>query len=158
MAKIGNTALKALLDGGIAGHKHKFEFNDAFDSFADELESFELDITVNAEASNAITVDLQVVERDGEEAVSSAKTYLAELVDANLDPTTPGSGQDIAETGDGTEVSATAQDKLLFTTSAAGAAQLTVTDQSAALAATLYLLLTPVGHDGPVQYTAVTFA
>ena len=120
------------------------------------------DLTVNAEDTNAIAVDVQMrtyAEDSTNEYVDAdeAVALEAHLVDAN--------GKDalaaawtMAETGDGTEVSTTAKPRLIATSSSTGACQLTVTDVSGASTDTIYLFIRPLNAPGYTAYTALTFA
>lgn len=108
-----------------------------------------LTITVNAEAADDITVDLV-------SSHASADEYEARLYDATMLETLAAAFT-LAESGAGAEVSTTAQGALLFTLSAAGAAQITVHDVAGASGLTKYLLIKPIGHLGPIQRATITF-
>lgn len=115
-----------------------------------------LDLTVGAEAANAIPVTLQVVDQEGS-ALAGALEYLVEVRDADMLLELVGA-YTLAETGAGAEVSTTARPSLLITTSDAGAAQVTITDVSTTSTDTLHLLFIPVSHRGPTGRATVTFA
>lgn len=105
-----------------------------------------------------IAVDVQIVSMDGATEVAEEVEILVELFDANMDPTTPGSGFGCAETGNGTEITNTAQDKLIFKTGANGDAQLTVTDEAGSSESTITLMFTLLGYKGgSVYHEIVTF-
>jgi len=113
-----------------------------------------LTLTPGAEAGNAIPVVIA--------GPAHAAQYLAEVFDANMLQSLIGAIT-LAETGAGAEVSVTAKASLLFTTSAAGAATIAVTDVSGASTATFYLRITPAAASagakpGPSTIVAITFA
>lgn len=97
------------------------------------------DLTVNAEAADVITVDIALKNTQGT-AVAAAHTVLATLYDADMDVASVGAFH-LGESGDGTEITTTDRPVLLLTTSAAGAAQLEVTDVAGASGATKYLIV-----------------
>jgi len=97
--------------------------------------------TVNAEGANVITVDIQITDGNGD-PVAEVVTLEAELLDDELDRELVGAFT-IAETGDGAAVAAsTTVARLILTTSAAGVAQLSVTDVGGASGLTTRLRLT----------------
>ena len=151
MAKIGNTALKALLDGSPIAQVHQQVFGDALDSFADELEARTVTATANAEVANVIKVDLQLVEDDGATVIASTGKWLATI------PGRASTAFHLAETGTGAEISPTAQAQLLFSLDASGVAQLAVTDVSGASGATVDVVLQPADHLGTPVCVQVTF-
>jgi hypothetical protein len=107
-----------------------------------------LAITVNDESSDTIAVDLSGGPASGE--------YIAEVRGADM-LLAEATAYTMAETGGGAEISTTAKPTLLFSLSAAGAAQITVTDVSGASDTDLYLVLRPLHSDGPIQYQSITF-
>lgn len=112
--------------------------------------------TLNAEAANAIAVDLQLVDADGS-SISSSRRLLCQALDADMEPAAA-AALTLAETGVGAEISTTAKAGLLITTDVNGAAQVTMTDVSTVLAAVVWLLVTPVDGLGAPALIAVTFA
>ncbi len=112
--------------------------------------------TAGAEAANAIPVDLQLVDADGK-ALKSSRRLLCQALDADMEPAAA-AALTLAETGDGDEVSTSARAGLLITTSAAGKAQVTMTDVSGTLAATVYLKVSPVDGLGAPALVPLTFA
>lgn len=111
-------------------------------------------LTVNAESSDTIAVDVQ-----GPQQVSQ---YVAELYDSSMLEAVVGAFT-MAETGAGAEVSTSARPRLIFTTDANGAAELTITDVATGSGATLFLVVKalPSAGDPPAvvgEYeVAVTF-
>lgn len=109
------------------------------------------DLTVGAEAANAITVGVQA-------NVPGVFRYRAQLIDRATGVIQATAAFTIAETGDGAAVSTNTQGELIFTTSAAGAATLTVTDVSGSSTKGLSLILTPLNVQGVVHETLLQFA
>lgn len=109
------------------------------------------DLTVAAESSNAIAVAIQT-------NLPGAFRYRAQLVDRATGVIQATAAFTIAETGAGSEVSTTAQGELIFATSAAGAATITVTDASGSSTKGLSLYLTPLNVQGVVHETLLQFA
>lgn len=114
-----------------------------------------LNLTVNAEASNVITVDLELTDQE-DNTLEESRTYMARLFDANA-LLALSTAFRLAETGSGTEISATAKSSLIFSLGSAGTAKLAVTDVAGASGATLYLVITPLNLRGAPVYTTVTF-
>lgn len=93
---------------------------------------------------------------------AAVRQYIAEaLDDTTMEVST--AAFTIAETGAGAEVSPTARGRLIFTTDAAGAATLSVTDVAGASGKTVHLLVRPLNDSAddlsqaaPVQ-VAITF-
>lgn len=112
-----------------------------------------LTLAVGAEAANVIAVTVT--------GPAAASQYWAILRDANGVESVVGAFT-MAETGGGAEVSTTAKPQLLFTTSASGAAILSITDVVGASGSTIYLTVSRAsasagsagGHPATV---AVTF-
>lgn len=113
-------------------------------------------LTVGTEDSNAIPVAIQLKDADGKN-LASARRLLCQVFDADFEP---GIEAELtsAETGAGTEVSTTAKATLLIDTDENGAAEVTVTDVSAALTATVYLKVSPVNGLGAPGLVGLTFA
>ena len=112
--------------------------------------------TAGAEASNAIAVDIQLVDADAK-TLKSSRRLLCQALDKDMEPSVE-AGATLAETGAGAEVSTSAKPGLLITTDDSGAAQVTVTDASGSLADTMYLKITPVDGLGSPALVALTFA
>jgi hypothetical protein len=93
-----------------------------------------LTLTAAAESSDVIAVTVA--------GPAHAAQYVATLYDADMLLSLVGAFT-MAETGAGAEVSTTAKPRLLFTTSAAGAATLSVTDVATGSGATVYLEVRP---------------
>lgn len=115
-------------------------------------------LSAAAEAGDAIVVTVQI--KDGnDDNVAEATTVLFSL---ELDNGLVGdAGFTMAETGAGAEVSTTGKSRLLVTTSAAGAAQVTLTDVATGQAADLFLfaeVIPAVGAVGVKSVLAVSFA
>lgn len=107
-------------------------------------------VTVNAESTNTIAVDLQLEDVFGN-SVSSADAWEAYVVGE------PAADYTVAETGDGTPLSVTAHTGIAFTFSAAGAAQITVTDVSGASNESVILAIRPLDSLGIPAYATCTF-
>lgn len=118
-------------------------------------------LTVGAEAANAIpvTIAMTTFQEALNDYVAADEVLTLEVVllDNNGLQEVVGS-YTMAETGTGTEVSATAQPRLIIQTDASGAAQVTVTDVSAVSTETLHLLVRPLNVPGFDGYVAITFA
>lgn len=115
-------------------------------------------LAVAAEAANVIDVTVTLKNTQGT-AVAAAHTCIAYLYDADMDLVDPAAFT-LAETGDGAEVSTTARHTLIFTTSAAGVATLSVTDVGGASGATKRLVVKVISDGntlGGETYSAVTF-
>ena len=106
--------------------------------------------------ANNIAVAIQLVDSDGT-ALKSSRRLLCQALDPDMEFGLEAAFT-LAETGAGAEVSTTAKAGLLITTDANGVAEVTVTDVSTALAATAYLLITPVDGLGAPALVPVTFA
>lgn len=118
----------------------------------DEL-STPLTLTAGAEATNVIDI---TVAGPAHVAQYIAQVYTAAMLEAVAANFT------LAETGAGAEVSTTGNPSLLFTTSAAGAATLSVTDAMGASGATVYVEVRPASASagtkaGPAAIAAITF-
>ena len=97
-------------------------------------------LTVGTEAADVIAVAVAAPKAE-------AVQYLAEVLEADMLLAVVGNFT-MAETGDGAEVSTTARPSLLFTCSADGAAELSITDVNGASGKTMYLRLTPLADSG----------
>jgi hypothetical protein len=92
-------------------------------------------LTPGAEAGDVIAVAFA-------SPVASVEQYIAEILDANTEVND--AAFSVAETGVGAEVSPTGKARLIFTTDAAGAAELSVTDVVGASASTVYVTVRPL--------------
>ena len=101
-----------------------------------------LTLTAGAEAANVIAVTVA--------GPAAASQYVATVYDAAM-LLGVATAWTMAETGDGAEVSTTAKPRLLFTTSAAGAATLSVTDVAGASGLTVYLEVRPVAASAGIS-------
>ena len=113
-----------------------------------------LTLTAGAEAANAIPITIA--------GPAHVAQYLAEVHAATM-LRQVAANYTMAETGAGAEVSTTAQASLVFTTDAAGAAELTVTDVAGTSTDQLYLTVTPMSAQagakaGPAAIISITFA
>lgn len=106
--------------------------------------------SVGTESTDTIAVTCTLTDLGGN-TIASADAWIAEVVGLEVAAYT------LAETGAGAEVSATGSDALLFTFSAAGAAEITVTDVVGASGATVQLALRPADSLAVPTYVAVTF-
>jgi len=111
-------------------------------------------LSAGAEATNAIPV---TVAGPAQVAQYVARVYDADMLLAVVGAIT------VAETGAGAEVSTTAKPSLLFTTDAAGAAIITVTDVSGSSTASFYVEVSPLSvpagaKAGPSAIISITFA
>lgn len=113
-------------------------------------------LTVGAEAANAIPVTIQLQTEDGVN-IAEVRTLHCEVLDVNTELAVA-ANYTSAETGTGAEVSPTAQPGLIITTSALGAAIVTVTDVSGVASEIVYLRVTPLSDQGTPSYAALTFA
>lgn len=112
-------------------------------------------LTVNAESTDTIAVDVQLSDVAGN-SISSADAWGAVVVgetgtDLVALPFT------LAETGGGTELGNTARAAITFTLSAAGAAAVTVTDVAGASGDTVILYVFPLDSMAVPAYATVTF-
>ena len=110
---------------------------------------------VNAEAGNAIAIDLQ-----GRAAVAQ---YEATIYDSNYHLMNSAGDLRLSETGAGAETAGANLSGMLFTTDAAGTAQVTVTDFSGVSTDTFYIAIRPLATSGGVVGSAgisvpITFA
>ena len=106
-------------------------------------------LTAGVEAANAIPVTVALKDGDGS-ALARVQRLKCQLVAADGIVGLVGAWT-LAETGAGTEVTTTARPTLYVETDAAGAAEVTVTDVSAAYVGTVYLEVTPVSVAGAAQ-------
>jgi hypothetical protein len=110
-------------------------------------------VTLSAAAESSDTMAVTVTLTDaGGVTQAEAQMCIARVVGE------PAADYTIAETGDGTENSVTGHAGLIFTTSAAGVATITVTDVSGGSNETVYLEVYPVGGPfSPSSTVACTF-
>ena len=106
-----------------------------------------LTLTAAAESSDTIAVTM------AGPAVAAAYRATVVLAATGLPDATK---YTVAETGAGTEISTTGQASLLFATSAAGAAELTVTDVLGGSNASVFLLVEPVATSAGARGGAAT--
>ena len=99
-------------------------------------------LTAAAESSDTIAVTMA--------GPAVAAAYRATVV-TNATGLPDATKYTLAETGAGTEISATAQASLLFATSAAGAAEITVTDVLGASNTNVFLLIEPMSTQAGTQ-------
>jgi len=99
-------------------------------------------LTAAAESSDTIAVTMA--------GPAVAAAYRATVV-TNATGLPDATKYTLAETGAGTEISATAQASLLFATSAAGAAEITVTDVLGGSDTNVYLLIEPMSTQAGTQ-------
>lgn len=128
------------------------EIGDAVDAaIADQIDGASLRrpvATPAAEADDVIAVAIQLQDGAGED-VAEAITCRAQLLDGNAE-LAAAAAYTMAETGAGAEVSASARPALIFTTSAAGAATLSVTDVVGGADESVFLLVEPIPGEGLV--------
>lgn len=107
-------------------------------------------LSAAAESSDTIAVTVTLTDAAGT-TQAEAQQCIARVVGE------PAADYTIAETGAGTENSVTGHTGLVFTTSAAGAATITVTDVTGGSDETVYLEVYPVGVLTAVSTVACTF-
>jgi hypothetical protein len=112
-------------------------------------------LTAAAEAGNVRTVAIQVKDFTGTN-VAAAVRFHCQLFDANMLAAVTASWR-LAETGAGSEVTATAKASLIIQTDANGAATVSVTDVGGASNTTVYLKVSPLLAFGRDEYVALTF-
>jgi hypothetical protein len=92
-------------------------------------------LTVGTEAADVIAVTFA--------GPAAVRQYMAEAIDpATMEVNA--AAFTLAETGDGAEVSPTDMARLIFTTDAAGAAEISITDVAGASAKTMWLVIRPI--------------
>lgn len=107
-------------------------------------------LSAAAEDANVIDVTVQVVNAGGTSLSDTVRCIATVVGEA-------AAGFTIAETGAGAEVSTTAKPGLVFTTSAAGAATLSVTDVAGASGASVTLAVQVVDELGLTSTVDLTF-
>lgn len=107
-------------------------------------------LSAAAEVGNAIAVTCTLTDLYGN-TIANADQWKAEVVGE------PAADYTIAETGGGAEVSVTGHNELVFAFSAAGAAEITVTDVGGASGEDVVLLLTPTDTFGKPASVTLTF-
>ena len=112
-------------------------------------------LSAAAEAGNARAVTVQVKDFN-DDNVSEVVYLQCQLFDAAMLESLTADFR-LAESGAGAPVSTTSKPTVIISTSAAGAATLTVTDVQGASGATVYLVVTPLNKFGRPQYLALTF-
>lgn len=109
-----------------------------------------LGLTVGTEDTNVIDIDVQLQDVAGN-SVASADAWVCTVVGEAAAVAT------VAETGAGAELGTTAKPGLGFTLSAAGAAQLAITDVVGASGLTFCIHFQPLDGLSVPIYTEVTF-
>lgn len=112
-------------------------------------------LTAAAEAGNARAVTIQMKDFN-DDNVEEAITLQCQLFDAAMLESVTADFR-LAETGAGAPASTTSKPTVLITTSAAGAATLTVTDVQGASGATVNLIVTPLNKFGRPQHLSLAF-
>lgn len=118
-------------------------------------------LTVNAESANAIAVDISLTtyQEDNNEYVTADESIDLEVLLVGADGAQAATtAYTMAETGDGTEVTASGLTRMIISTSTSGAAQVTVTDVVGTSTETLYMFVRPLNVPGFPAYTSLTFA
>lgn len=131
--------------------------NDALESDVADLQVGLLyaSLTAAAEAGNVRAVTIQVKDFTGTNVAAACKFH-CQLFDANMLAAVVGSWT-LAETGAGSEVTATAKPSLIIQTDATGAATVSVTDVGGASDTTVYLKVSPLLNFGRDEYVALVF-
>lgn len=112
--------------------------------------------SVSAEVANAITVNIQLANLGNNKILAQAVKMKAVIRDSNFVEALVGAATiDLAS---GTLISPDTQPALYFETDANGAAELVVTDVTAALAGDLHLELSVQGREGGQLVKVLTFA
>ena len=117
-------------------------------------------LSVNAESANVITVDIAMTtfqEALNDHVVADEVVALECVLFDDNGIEALAAAFHLGEAGAGTEVSTTDQARLFVQTSAAGVAQLEVTDVVGASGATVHLVVRPLNQPGFPGYAAVTF-
>lgn len=105
-----------------------------------------------AESSDTIAVTINVIDLGGT-AVSRAQRLVCSLYEATMIEAVAAAFT-MAETGTGTEISTTANARLIIDTDASGDAVVTVTDVATASGKTMYLVVQPAPVSGTNTYGA----
>lgn len=114
-----------------------------------------LGMTAGAEDTNVITVACQAKDSAGNSIAEAVEFELSGFEATGIEAVV--GALRLAETGAGAEVTTTANSRLFITTSAAGVATVTVTDQAGASGKTFHIVATPIGRPGYPSRLAVTF-
>lgn len=113
-------------------------------------------LTAAGESGEAINVTVQMKDLAGTN-VSRVQRCLCNLIDSNGAQTLVAAWT-LAETGAGSEVTATLQPSLVIDTDSNGAATVTVSDVSTVFVGTVYLVVTPLNKMGVGSIVACTFS
>lgn len=143
----------ATLDGGADGRLDDLEA--AVDTFTSAQLVYPA-LTVGAQAGAVIGVTVQIKDINGD-SISAATSLLCQLFDSEM-AASLAADFTMAESGAGAEVSTTAKPSLLITTSATGAATVSVTDVQGASGSTVYLVVTPLNSFGHPEFATLAFA
>lgn len=149
------TRLDALegVDTTIDGRVDDLEL--ALDTFTStDLQYAALTPAIQAGATRAVSIQVKDINGD---SVAAATTLLCQLFDNSMVPSLAAAFT-MAETGNGSETTTTANPALVIQTSAAGVATLTITDVITNSGATIHLLVTPVGVFGRPELVSLAFA
>lgn len=106
-----------------------------------------LTLTAGAESTDVIAVTVAGLE---------STTYQCELIDQDA-ILLADTAYTVAESGDGTPITDNTEARLLFSTSAGGAATLDVTDVSGGTDTSIYMVCAPLGAVGEAEYVTLTF-
>jgi len=109
------------------------------------------DLTLTAEAEDTDVIAVAV-----QSSVLAADTYYAEVVDT-LTMVPDATVFTLAETGAGAEVAGTTEPGLIFTLSAGGAAELSITDVAGDSGLSALLRVSPLNRAGTTHYLIVVF-
>ena len=145
----GASKAALVLESGVAASGGEYSFVRCVLLDMASREALTTSLTAGAEAANVIEVTVQA-------APGAAVTYYAEVID-------DADGLPVAATEfhigatTGTEISTTDKAGLLFTTTAAGAAVLEVTDVVGGAGQDVHLKLSPLGAAGEIAYITLTF-
>ena len=151
----GATALHTNLDNRGA-HVDEYALNSVIRDLVASTEREVISATAGAEAVDVIKVAIQLQEADSSTSKSQARTLTCSLVDAAMEPSAAAAFTQ-AETGAGSEVSTTAKARLQILTSAAGVAEVSVTDVAGGSGATIYMLVEGWGFDCVPVIVPITF-
>lgn len=112
-------------------------------------------LTAAAENANVRAVTIQAKDFTGADVAAAVKFH-CQIFDANMLAGTVDLWR-LAETGTGSEITATAKPSLIIQTSAAGAAIVSVTDVAGGSNTTVYLKISPLLAFGRDEYVALSF-
>ena len=121
---------------------------------AAKTQTYQVGLLAGGEVANSRLVTIEVVDRAGVAATSAVQLF-CELRDASMLPEVVGAFRFAVTFG--TADSTTARPAMLLTTTAWGAASITVTDVAGASGLTTHLFCRPVGAHGSMTHLAITF-